>query len=108
MRNFDMIVLAESSPLVTRGGSNERKNIIGAPTFNESKCGGNPDTSKEFKNSLGNSATWHSSGTVYKYLYWMHSPGNCSTKVVLMVRVDLLRGVKMQCSDNYPCGVCKV
>ena len=27
---------------------------IGAGSFNESKCEGNPDTTKEFKNSMGN------------------------------------------------------
>ena len=41
--------------LVTHGGSKGRKIMIGAPIFNESKCGGKPETSKEFKNSVGNS-----------------------------------------------------
>ena len=100
------MVLAESLvtthlvPFVTRGGSKERKIIIGAPTFNESKCGGNPDTSREFKNSVGNLTASDSSGTEFKDLYCVHSPGNYSTRVVLMVRVVLFRGAKMQRSDN--------
>ena len=63
------MVLAESLvtphlvPFVTLGGSKERKMIIGAASFNESKCGGNPDASKKFKNSMGKCTAWDSSRT---------------------------------------------
>ena len=82
-------------------GSNERKIIIGAPTFNESKCGGNPGTSREFKNSVGNSIAWDLSGTESKDQYCILSPGNCSTRVVLMASVFLVRRAKIQRSDNH-------
>ena len=68
--------------------------------FNKSKCEGNPETSKEFKNSVGNWTAWDSSGTESKDLYSTKSPGNCSTSAVLIAWVVLLRGAKMQHSDS--------
>ena len=85
------MVLAESLmithlvPLITLRGSNERKMIIGAASFNESKCKGNPDTSKEFKNSTGKCTAWDLSNTKSSDLYSTGSPGNCATKAVLIV-----------------------
>ena len=79
-------------------GSKECKIIIGAPTFNESKRGGNPDTSKDFKFCW----KFNSSGTESKDLYCTpHQATALYTKVVLMVQVVLLRGANMQRSDNH-------
>ena len=39
----ESLVITHLVPLVTLGGSNELKMIIGATSFNESKCEGNPD-----------------------------------------------------------------
>ena len=44
----ESLVITHLVPLVALGGSNERKMIIGAASFNESKFEGIPDTSKEF------------------------------------------------------------
>jgi len=96
----ESLVTMHLVPLVTRGGSKERKIIISAPTFNESKCGATLRLLKSLKNSVGNSTARVSSGTESKDLYWMQSPGNSSTKVLLMVRVVLFKGAKIQCSDN--------
>ena len=69
MGNLASMVLAESLvithlvPFVTLGGSKEHKLIIGTASFNVSKCEGNPDTSKEFKNSMGKCTAWDSSRT---------------------------------------------
>ena len=58
MPTMASIVLAESLvithlvPLVTRGGSKERKIVIGAPTFNESKCGATLTLLKSLKTLL--------------------------------------------------------
>ena len=46
----ESLVITHLVPLVTLGEYDERKMIIGTASFNESKCEGNPDTSKEFKN----------------------------------------------------------
>ena len=94
----ESLVITQLVPFDTFGGSKEHKIIIGAATFN--KCKGNPDISKEFKNSVGNWTAWESSGTESKDLYSTQSPGNCSTRVVLIAWVVLLRGAKMQHSDN--------
>ena len=53
------LVIIHLVPLATRRVSKERKIMIGEPTFNESKCGGNPEisNSKKFKNSVGNSTS---------------------------------------------------
>ena len=85
----ESLAITHLVPFVTFGGFKDSKIIIGAATF---KCEGNPETSKEFKNSVGN---WDSSGTEFKDLYSTQSPGNCSTRVVLVLLV-LLRGAKMQ------------
>ena len=106
MGNLTSMVFAESLvtthlvPFVTFGRSKDRKIIIGAATFNKSKCEGNPETSKEFKNSVGNWAAWDASGTESKDLYSTQSPGNYSTSAVLIAWVVLLRGAKMQRSDS--------
>ena len=44
-------------------GFKEREMIIGAASFNVSKCEGNYETSKEFKNSMGKCMAWDSSST---------------------------------------------
>ena len=74
--------------------------IIGAASFNESKCEGNLDTSKEFKNSMGKCTAYDSSGTESSDLYSTGSPGNCATKGVLIVRVVSLSGAKMHRSES--------
>ena len=67
MRNFGFYAVSRKLDYYTPGaigdtwGSSECKIIIGAPTFNESKCGGKPETSKECKHSVGNSTAWDSS-----------------------------------------------
>ena len=45
----ESLVITHLVPLVTLGGSKDRKMIIGAAIFSESKWEGNPETSKEFK-----------------------------------------------------------
>ena len=47
----ESLVIMHLVPLVTLGGSKDRKMIIGAETFNDNRCKGNPETSREFKNS---------------------------------------------------------
>ena len=70
----ESLVITHLVPLVILGGCNELKMIIGAASFNESKCEGNPDTSKEFKNSMGKCTAWDSSGTEFSDLYSTGSP----------------------------------
>ena len=100
------MVLAESFvithlvPLVTLGGSKDRKMIIGAASFNVSRCEGNPETSKEFKNSIGKCTAWDSSGTESNDLYLTESPGNYASSEVFIVRVVSLRGAKMHRSES--------
>ena len=67
-------VITHLVPLVTLGGSKERKMINGVASFNESKCEGNPETSKEFKNSMGKCTAWDSSSTESSDLYSTGSP----------------------------------
>ena len=81
-------------------GSKDRKMIIGAASFNDSRCEGNPETSKEFKNSIGKYMAWDSSGTESNDLYSTESPGNCASSAVLIVQVVSLRGAKMHCSKS--------
>ena len=83
----ESLVITHLVPLVTLGESNERKMIIGALSFNESKCKGNPDTSQELKNSTGKCTAWDSPSTESSDLYLTGSPGNCATKAVLIVQV---------------------
>ena len=56
-------------PLVTLEGSEDRKMIIGAAIFNDNRCDGNPETSREFKNFMGICTAWDSSSTESKDLY---------------------------------------
>ena len=81
----ERLVIAHLVPLVTLGGPKERKMIIGAASFYVSKCEGNFETSKEFKNSMGKCTAWNSLSTESRDLYSTGSPGNCATKVVLIV-----------------------
>ena len=75
--------------------------IIGAASFNERECEGNPETSKEFKNSMGKCTAWDSSSTESSDLYSTDSPGNCATKAVLIiVQVVSLSGAKMRRSES--------
>ena len=69
--------------------------VIGAVSFNESKCEGNPDTSKEFKNSMGKCKAWDSSSTESSDLYSTGSTGNRATKAMLIVQVISLSRAKM-------------
>jgi len=87
-------------PLVTSGGSKDHKINIGAAIFNESRCKGNPETSKELKNSMGKCPASDSSSTESNDLYSTGSPGNCVTKAVLIVQVVSLRGAKMHHSES--------
>ena len=57
----ESLVITHLVPLVTLGGSNERKMIIGTASFNKRECEGNPETSKECKNSMGKCTAWDSS-----------------------------------------------
>ena len=82
------------------GGSNDCKMIIEAAIFNESKCEGNPETSKEFRNSVGKCTAWDSSSTESNDLYSTESPGSCATRAVLIVRVVSLSGAKMHRSES--------
>ena len=98
------MVLAESLVimhlvlLVTLGGSKESKMIIGAASFNERECEGNPETSKEF---MGKCTAWDSSSTESSDLYSTDSPGNCATKAVLIiVQVVSLSEAKMRRSES--------
>ena len=59
----ESFVITHLVPLVTLGGSKDCKMIIGAPSFNDNKCEGNPETSKEFKNSTGKCTASDSSCT---------------------------------------------
>jgi len=95
----ESLVITHLVPLVAPG-SNERKMIIGAASFNDSKCEGNPDISKEFKNSMGKCTAWDSSGTESSDLFSTGSPGNCATKGMLIVRVVSLSGAKMHRSES--------
>ena len=47
----ESLVITHLVPLVTLGGSKDRIIIIGAEIFKDSTCEGNPETSREFKNS---------------------------------------------------------
>ena len=98
----ESLVITHLVPLVTLGGSNERKMIIGSASFNESKCKGNPDISKEFKNSTGKCTAWDSSSTESSDMYSTGSPGNCATKAVLIVLVVSLSGAKMHAQKAKP------
>ena len=77
----ESLVITHLVPLVTLGGSKDRKIIIGAEIFKESICEGNPETSREFKNSIGKCTAWDPSSTESKDLYSTDSPGNCATSV---------------------------
>ena len=57
----ESLVITHLVPLVTLGGSKDRKMIIGAEIFNDSRCEGNPETSREFRNSIGKCTAWDSS-----------------------------------------------
>jgi len=48
----ESLVTTHLVPLVTCGGSKEHKIIIGAPTFDESKCGATPRLLKSLKTQL--------------------------------------------------------
>ena len=96
----ESLVITHLVPLVTLGGSNECKMTIGAASFNESKCEGNSDTSKEFKNSTGKCTAWDSSSTESSDRYSKGSPGNCAIKVMLIVLVVSLSGAKMRRSES--------
>ena len=98
----ESLVIAHLVPLVTLGGSKDRKIIIGAESFKDSTCEGNPETSREFKNSMGKCTAWDSSSTESKDLYSTDSPGNCATNVALIVWVISLSGAKMHRSETKP------
>ena len=72
----ESLVITHLVPLVTLGGSKDRKMIIGAETFNDSRCEGNPETYREFRNSIGKCTAWDSSSTESNDLYSTDSPGN--------------------------------
>ena len=91
----ESLVITHLVLLVILGGSKERKMIIGAASFNERECEGNPETSKEFKTSMGKCIAWDSSSIESRDLYSTDSPGNCATKAVLIVQVVSLSGAKM-------------
>ena len=94
------LVITNLVPLVTLGGSKDHKMIIGTAVFNESKCDRSPEIFKEFKNSVGKCIASDSLSTESSDLYSTGSPGNCSTKAVLIVRVVLLSGAKMRHSES--------
>ena len=96
----ESLVITHLVPLVTLGGSKDHKIIIGAEIFKESTCEGNPETSREFKNSMGKCTAWDSSSTESNDLYSTDSPGNCATNVALMARVVSLSGAKMHRSES--------
>ena len=81
-------------------GSKDRKMIIGAETFNDNRCEGNPETSREFRNSIGKCTAWDSSNTESNNLYSTGSPGSCVTRAVLIARVLSFRGAKMHLSES--------
>ena len=64
----ESLVITHLVPLVTLGGSKDRKIIIGAESFKDSTCEGNPETSREFKNSMGKMHSLGSSSTESKEL----------------------------------------
>ena len=45
----ESLVITHLVPFVTLGGSKDRKIIIGAESFKDSTCDGNPEISREFK-----------------------------------------------------------
>ena len=63
-------------------------------------CEGNPETSREFRNSMGKCTAWDSSSTESSDLYSTVSPGNYATNVALIVRVVSLSRAKMHCSES--------
>ena len=96
----ESLVITHLVPLVTLGGSKDRKMIIGAEIFNDSRCEGNPETSREFRNSIGKCTAWDSSSTESNDLYSTDSPGSCATRAVLIARVLSFRGAKMHLSES--------
>ena len=75
------------------GGPRSVKIIIGASTFNESKCGGNPDTSNELKKILLQIQPLE--------IHQAQSSKTCTTHThqvtaLLRVRVVLFSGANMQ------------
>ena len=76
----ESLVITHLVPLVTLGGSKDRK-IIGAAIFNDNRCEGNPEISREFKNSIGKCTAWDLLSIESNDLYSTHSPGNCATKL---------------------------
>ena len=81
-------------------GSKDRKMIIGAETFNDSRCEENPKTFREFRNSIGKCTAWDSSSTVSNNLYSTDSPGSRATRTVLIARVLSFMGAKMHLSES--------
>ena len=96
----ESLVITHLVPLVTLGGSKDRKIIIGAESFKDRICEGNPETSREFRNSMGKCTASDSSSTESSDRYSTDSPGNCATNVALIVRVVSLRGAKMHRSES--------
>ena len=96
----ESLVITHLIPLVTLGGSKDHKIIIGADSFKDSVCEGNPGTSREFRNSMGKCTAWDSSSTEYSDLYSTVSPGNYATNVALIVQVVSLSGAKMHPSES--------
>ena len=92
----ESLVITHLVPFVTLGGSKERL----GQQVSMSKCEGNPDTSKEFKNSMGKCTAWNSSSTESSDQYSTGLPGNSANKAMLIVRVVSLSGAKMHHSES--------
>ena len=65
----ESLVITHLVPLVTLRGSKDRKMIIGAEICNDSRCEGNPETLREFRNSIGKCEAWDSSNMESNDLY---------------------------------------
>ena len=97
----ESFVITHLVPLVTLGGYKDCKMVIGAASFNDSRWERSPETTKEFRNSIGKCTIWNSSSTESNDLYSTDSPGNCVTKLVLIACVVSLKGAKIQHSKSH-------
>ena len=88
-------------PLVKWGGSSDRNTIMGIPTLRQRVCGGNPDTSIEFRNSTGKCSDSSSDTAVSTDLKLTDSPANALTICWLMLRTVLFNGARMAYSPNH-------
>ena len=97
----ESLVITHLVPFVPLGGSKECKMIIGAASFNESKCEGNKIPLKSLKIQWENAQPGiHQEQNPVICTQQAHQVRNCATKAVLIVRVVSLSGAKMHRSES--------